>query len=302
MRHLTTFRLIDIVAKKKSIRSAADAAAITPSALLRRIQTFEDELGTPIFERLSDGVRLNAAGELVVDHIRKQLADTEKLNTKIGDLSGVRLGHVSVACSPALTFDFLPREIAQYVKQYPDVTFDIQVLDHTAAERALMDYSVDLAFVFERSHNPDFQVLIAVQQQLSVLLAADHPLAGKDHLRLIEYMDFPWALPSKIFGGRALIDAALMRISRKPDIMLQSNSFEFLKNYVLQNHAVTFQSPIAMNADLPGDGLIMNPLDPQDLKPSLIFFGQRAGRTLPVASARFADQIAKSLSDRYPLM
>lgn len=302
MKHLTTFRLIDIVAKKRSIRSAAEAAAITPSALLRRIQSFEDELGAPIFERLSDGVRLNAAGELVIDHIRRQLAETEKLNAKIGDLSGVRLGHLSVACSPALTFDFLPREISKYVDQYPDVTFDVHVLDHSAAERALIDYSVDLAFMFEHSHNPEFQVLIAVQQQLSALMAADHPLATKEHLRLLECMDYPWALPSKIFGGRALLDAALARISRKPDIMLQSNSFEFLKNYVRQNDAISFQSPIAMNVDLSSEGVILKHLDPQDLQPNLVFFGQRAGRTLPVASARFADQVTKSLADRYPLV
>lgn len=302
MKHLTTFRLIDIVAKQKSIRRAAEEAAITPSALLRRIQSFEDELGAPIFERLSDGVRLNAAGELVIDHIRRQLADTEKLHTKLSDLSGIRLGHVTIACSPALTFDFLPREISKYLDQYPDVTFDVQVLDHNSAEKAVVDYSVDMAFVFDLSNIPEFQVLIAVEQQLSALMAVDHPLAEKDNLRLLECMDFPWALPSKIFGGRALLDSALARLSRQPDIMLQSNSFEFLKNYVRLNNVISFQSPIAMGAEHIDEKLILKPLDPKDLQSNLIFFGQRAGRTLPVASARFADQVTKSLATLYPTL
>lgn len=301
MKHLTTFRLIDTVAQTKSIRKAAETAAITPSALLRRIQGFEDELGEPIFERLSDGVRLNAAGELVIDHIRKQLAETDKLRSRLGDLSGVRSGHVSIAWSQALTFDFLPKEVNKYATQYPDVTFDIQVLDHSAAEKALLDYSVDLAFIFDPNHIPEFQVTIAVQQQLSVLMSKNHPLAEKETLRLNACMDYPWALPSKIYGGRVMLERALGFSSHQPDVKIQSNSFEFLKNYVRYSDALSFQIPIGLHEETLSGDLRLRQIDTKDLSPNLLFFGQRAGRTLPVASARFADQVIKSLAQLYPL-
>ena len=41
MRHLTSYRYIDEVAKVRSIRKAAETLAITPSALNRRILMFE---------------------------------------------------------------------------------------------------------------------------------------------------------------------------------------------------------------------------------------------------------------------
>ena len=71
MRHLQTLRLIEDVARVGSIRKAAEDLNITSSALNRRIQRFEEEFGSQIFERLPRGVRLNPAGELLMQHIRR---------------------------------------------------------------------------------------------------------------------------------------------------------------------------------------------------------------------------------------
>ena len=66
MRHLRLLSYINEVARTGSIRRAAEQLNLTPSALNRRIQDVEAELGTAIFERLPRGVRLNAAGELLI--------------------------------------------------------------------------------------------------------------------------------------------------------------------------------------------------------------------------------------------
>ena len=121
MRHLLTYRYIDAVSKSGSIRKAAEDLNITPSALNRRIQAFEEELGTPVFERLPRGVRLNTVGELLIQHIRGQMSDLERLKSRIADLEGIRRGHVSIACSQALLPYFLPRQIARYRRQHPAV-------------------------------------------------------------------------------------------------------------------------------------------------------------------------------------
>lgn len=296
MKHLTTFRMIDAVARKNSIRGCADDLGITPSALLRRIQAFEEEVGAPIFERRARGVRLSAAGEMVLQHIRAQLAETAKLHARLSDLSGVRRGHVSIACSQALATHFLPREISAYCLEHPAVTFDVQVLDHTAAERALMDYSVDLALVFDFDHRPEFQVLHIAPQALRVVMSTSHPLAGEEELSLNRCMDYPWALPLKSFSGRIILDAELALKSRKPQIMIESNSFDFLKNIVRNSGALTFQTTIGLHDDQ-DFGIISLPIRKRDRCGGTLYFGQKVGRTLSVASAKFADQVVKSLAE-----
>src|SRR5258708_6843898 len=55
MNHLRFLRYVDEVARPGSIRQAAERLHVAPSAVNRRILDLEDELGTPIFERLPRG-------------------------------------------------------------------------------------------------------------------------------------------------------------------------------------------------------------------------------------------------------
>ncbi len=299
MKHTTTLKLIDLVARLGSIRKAAEALSLTPSAVHRRVQAFEAELGETIFERLANGVRLNAAGELVVQHARLQLADVDRLRSRLADLAGMRRGHIAVACSQAMTYAFLPAEVAAYRHRFPDVTFDIDVCDHRAAEQALVDFSADIALVFTMENHVAFQVSIAVRQELHVIMAADHPLADQEVLRLRQCFDYPLALPTPAFGGRQLLERAVINSSHGLKPVLQSNSFEFLKRYVGDEPALTFQIPIGAPARRDEGGIVSRPVDPRDVAPGTLYLGQQPGRALSVAAARFQDQLAQSLAQRF---
>ncbi len=294
MRHLQTLRLIEEVARAGSIRKAAEDMNITSSALNRRIQRFEEEFGSPIFERLPRGVRLNTAGELLIQHYRAQASDLARVQSQVADLAGVRRGHVSIACSQALLPYFLPREIARYRAQHPGVTFSVQVRDRAAAERDLSTFSSDLALVFEPVHMVDFEVIAAIAQPVQAMMAADHPLAGAGPVRLRDCLAFPHVLPSADYGVRHLLETATKGASVPLAPILESGSFEFMRHYVLHERAIGFQIPIGL---APGEGLLAREVSGRDLPPGTLFLGQLRGRTLPVASARFAVQLTTALLD-----
>ena len=81
MRHTLPLIYFEAVAKSGSIRAAAEELAITASALNRRIISMEEELGVELFERHANGVRLNIAGEVFIQHARRQLADLERVRS-----------------------------------------------------------------------------------------------------------------------------------------------------------------------------------------------------------------------------
>ncbi|SLN14751.1 LysR family transcriptional regulator [Roseisalinus antarcticus] len=297
MKHLTTFRLIDVIVRSGSIRAAAEIVSQTPSAVQRRLQAYEDDLGEQIFERTATGVRLNAAGEMAILHIREVLAETERLKSRLADLSGIRRGHVAIACSQALTPHFLPREIAAYLHDYPDVTFNVEVMEHTAAAAAINTFSTDIALVFDERSMPDYDVRLALPQRLVAMMAADHPLASEPVLRLRQCVAYPLILPNRGFGGRALLERALQGKSFQAVPMLQSNSFEYLKAHVSMTDAISFQISIGAPGGHDGaTGLVSRSIDMRDMDAGMLFLGQRHGRILPVAASRFAEQIARSLS------
>ena len=300
MRHLLLFRHIDEVVKSGSIRKAAEVLSITPSALNRQILAVEEELGVPIFERLARGVRLSTAGELLVHHIRNQVSDFERLQSQIADLSGVRRGHVSIACSQALLPYFLPRQIALYRAEHPGVTFAVSVRDREAAEQALVDYSADVALIFEPVRLADCQTLLTVRQRINAVMAADHPLARKKQVGLQDIVAYPLAMPALPYGVRTLLEAAAARKSIQLDAAIQSDSFEFLRHVVHYGHTIAFQIDIGLPA--PGElepGVIQRTLRDRDVPAGRLHLAQLKGRSLPVAAARFADQLQSTFAQNF---
>lgn len=298
MKHVLPLRYIDAIARTGSIRRAAETLAITSTALNRRLLAMEEDLGVQIFERLPRGVRLSTAGELLIHHIRNQLSDLERVKSQIADLAGERRGHVSIACSQALLPFFLPEQIALYRRDHPAVTFSVRLRDRDAAEQALVDHSADLALVLEPVRFSDFEAVMTVRQQVCAVMATDHPLAARPVLRLRDVVGYPVGLPTITYGVRHLIDQGLMRASFTLHPTVESDSFEFLRRYPVAEGLVSFQIPIGL--PLPEtEGLTWRPIDPRDVKPGQLFLGQLRGRSLPVAAAKFADQLSRVLIERY---
>lgn len=294
MKHLRSLTAVAEVARIGSIRRAAERLNITPSALTRQIQDIEYELGTPIFERLAQGMRLNAAGELLARHIRDQAADLDRVRSQIADLSGVRRGHVALACSQAFVTRMIPEEVETYRAQFPQVAFTVQVRDHVQAVAALVSFEADLALILQPPPSAELHALYAGRQSLCALMRASHPLASEDGpIRLRDCLAHALALPDRSLAIRHHIEQALARRGIEMRATVESGSLEFLRNVVLREDVVSFQVP----SGIPDDPRLRSRLiDARDLEPMSVVLAQLRGRLLPVAASKFADQLAARLN------
>lgn len=299
MKQLQPFHYVNAVAKAGSIRKAAETLALTSTALNRRILQMEDDLGFQIFERLPRGVRLSAAGELLIHHIRTQIVDLERVKSQVADLRGERRGHVSIACSQGILPHFLPEQIATYRHRHPAVTFSVLLRDRNAAEEALEDMSADLAVVFEPIKLMKFQTLLTIKQPMHAVMSVRHPLAERETVRLRDCLQYPIALPSANYGVRNLLEIATRKTSFKLNPVVESDSFEFLNCHASVENILTFQIQIAVPPTSLQNGLKSVPIDTRDVPPGQLYVGQMQSRILPVAASRFADQIINSFVERF---
>jgi DNA-binding transcriptional LysR family regulator len=295
MKHLRILRYVDEVARSGSIRKAADHLNITASAVNRRIMDLEEELGAPLFERRPRGVRLTAAGEVFVNYLRQQDGDVERMKSQIEDLKGMRRGTVRIACSQALALEFLPREIGEFRKRHPLVSFDLKVFDHEQAMTSLAAYEVDLVLVFRPPFLANFQPLMSLEQRLVAVMSADHPLAERSSVRLRDCAAYPVALPERSIGGRQLLEEVLARSKITFQIAAQSNSFEMLRGLILAANLISFQIRIGTMPDGNKLGLVARDIDDRDVPRAHLVLGHLRGRNLPIPAAVFAERLMRVL-------
>jgi DNA-binding transcriptional LysR family regulator len=297
MRHLRLLTHVVEIARTGSIRKAAEHLNLTPSAMNRRIQDLETEVGTPLFERRPRGVKLTTAGEMFIRYARSQIADAERMKSQVEDLRGLRRGPVLIACSQALALDFLATRVSGFQKQHPRVTFDLKVMDHERALTALGSYDVDLALIYRPTMWPTIRVIASVPQRLVAVVRADHPLANKKSVRLSECAEYPAALPDRSLSGRQILDEVTTRRDLRFNVMAESNSFEMLRGLVYRCNMISFQIEIGAPVRDLGMGLVGCPVDTRDVPAADLVLCQLRGRGLSIAAAAFSETLAKSLHD-----
>src|SRR5262245_38499404 len=297
MRHLRILQYVDEVARSGSIRKASEVLHVTASAVNRRIADLEEELGAPLFERRPRGVRLTAAGEVFVHYLRHQDGEVERMKSQIEDLKGMRRGKVRIACSQALALEFLPRQIGEFRKRHPFVSFDVKVFDHEQAMAALAGYDVDLALVFRPPFLANFHPLMALGQRIVAVMSSEHPLAAKRTVRLRDCAVYPVALPERSIGGRQLLDEVMARSRISFQIAAESNSFELLRGLVLEANLISFQIRVGTMPSGNKLGLVARDIDDRDVPRANLVLGQLRARNLPIPAAIFAERIARALED-----
>lgn len=292
MHHLRFLRYIDEIARCGSIRQAAERLHVAPSAVNRRLQDIEEELGTPVFERLPRGMRLTAAGELFVNYIRGRAAELEQVRSRIEELRGLRRGTVRIAASQALAASFLPAAIASFRRTHALVDFKVDVADHLRALAALRAFETDVVLVIGPAAEPDLHVAARAEQPLMAVMHRGHPLAGKRTVRLRDCAGYPLVMPNADTAGRQLLERYLAHSSIKLHPFVESNSFELLRNCVYHQRAITFQ--LAIGAVTDGGNLVVKPVEERRLPRAHLVLASLAGRRLPVIAHAFIEHLLQS--------
>lgn len=296
MNHLRFLRYVDEVARVGSIRQAADRLHVAPSAVIRRIQDIEDELGTAIFERLPRGMRLTAAGELFINYIRSRNAELDGVRSQIEEMKGLRRGTVRLVISQALAPAYMPQVVASFRAAHPLVAFEVTVGDHLQALSSLRAFDVDLGLVFNLAPEADVEAMAQFDQKLVALMHRDHPLANQPVVRLHDCAEYPLVLPDRDIGGRQLLERYLVRTSIQLRPMIESNSFEFLRGSLYYENAISFQIDIGAVTD--GGELVVREIADRNFPRGKLVLASLRNRQLPTIAHAFAQHIQLTLADR----
>ncbi|MEQ8442587.1 MAG: LysR family transcriptional regulator [Alphaproteobacteria bacterium] len=176
MRHLKIYRAIRSIYRNGSIRKAAEQLAVSPSALNRSIQAFEDELGVPVFDRVTGGVELTAAGELLLNVINRHLTEFDEMQSQMRSLQGGITGSVRISLGEDISTGLLLRSVAEFETEFPGVSVEIL---HDNSIEGLKNRTVDLAIMT----NPATDDAVEVRFTRTVDLTAwggadDRPASG----------------------------------------------------------------------------------------------------------------------------
>ena len=197
--HSPAIHYFDMVRRCQSIREASRRLNVASSAVNRQILKLEDEVGTPLFERLPGGLRLTAAGEIFARHVIVVLQDTERVRPNWTRYRGLRTGHVEIATVSGVTTDLLPGVLEQLRERYPRVTVGVTSLGSQAIPDAVTSGQADIGLAFALPRTADLQQLGVGHFRLGAIVAPGHPLAERRDVSFATCAEYPLIPPRATF-------------------------------------------------------------------------------------------------------
>src|SRR5207247_5343885 len=157
---------------------AAEAIDLSQGAVSQQLRLLESALELPLFDRNRRRLRLTDAGHRVATAAAAVLADARAVEELADALRGLQTGAVSIVATGVLGIDRLPRWIARFLDEHPDIEISMRLANTADALAAVEDGSADCAVVGGRVLGSGLEMIELGESELLVVVARDHPLAG----------------------------------------------------------------------------------------------------------------------------
>ncbi|WP_176082587.1 LysR family transcriptional regulator [Martelella sp. HB161492] len=295
MLHSRKLQYIDEIARCGSIRKAAARLNVASSAVNRQILALEEELGAPLFERLPRGLRLTAAGEMCVEHIREVLKSYEKLESRIRALKMPQAGKVTLVTTVGLAAGPLPEVIARFIRNNPRVRINLRSDGGTTTIAMVLTGDVDIGLGFNIPATPGIRALASFDVPIGVVMPPDHPLASAKKVNLSDVVQEPLVLAQSGTSLRNVINLALSPLSLPIEPVLETNASEMLKLLVKAGTGLTFLNPLDVYSECKRGELAFRPLADAHVRHQPMKLFSRSRAPLDAATSLFVDYLLKEL-------
>jgi DNA-binding transcriptional LysR family regulator len=293
--HAAVLRYFVAVARAGSIRKASEELHVASSAVSRQIQKIEDELGTPLFERLPSGLRLTRAGEIALRHARDTLHQFDIMRGELGDLKGKKTGRVHIACLDSLSVQFLPERVMAFHRLHPAIDLRIRNDNYSQIFGFVADGDVDVGITFDLARPEDIRRVAGVPMPLMAMVSRNHPLARSKAVTLQECAQFNLLLQLDNEVMSSMISIELAALDRTGRTLVATNNQMMLKPLILAGVGVAFFTPIGLLNELRDGSVVALPISGSRLQELEISVMVPRNRPLTGATQAFVDFIAAEL-------
>jgi len=169
---LSDLMTFSTVARLGGVTRAADELNTVQSNITQRVKALEAEIGTPLFERHSRGMTLTGAGRRLLPYAQR-LAALAREAVRAAREDGEPKGPLSIGSMETTAAVRLPSLLAEFHRRFPAVQLSLRTAPTADLVAAVLDGSLDGAFVAGPIAHAELTGVTAFQEEL-VLVTARH--------------------------------------------------------------------------------------------------------------------------------
>lgn len=242
---MTDLRLFLHVVEAGSITAGADRAHLALAAASARIRGMEDELGTPLLERMRHGIEPTAAGRTLVLHARTILRQVADMRGALGDHARGVTAQVRLLCNTAVLTEFLPDVLGPFLSRHPHINVELQECPSGEIVRLVTAGRADLGVVANSVDHGRLAVQPFRIDQLVAVMPRHHPLSGRGAAGFGDLLGYPFVGLTKGSALQNHLDGHAERLGSRIDYRVRLHDADAVCRVVAENAGIAVVSETA---------------------------------------------------------
>ena len=239
---LRDLRYFETIASLQHVGRAAEALHRSQPALTSSIRRLEEACGAPLFERAGRGIRLTAAGKVLLRWAQRLRFDMEDARREIDAIGSGLAGHIRIGIVPTAAQFLLPAAARQLLQEGPEVTLRTVVGLVETLKPLLRQGELDMVVGTETHAEPGIVSRVLAEDAIVVAASATHELfRGKPTLK--DLTRYRWALQPPGAPIRDWLDHTFdRRRLPRPRVQVESTMLIMLPTLIAQTGLLSFIS------------------------------------------------------------
>lgn len=264
----TSIRSFLHAARHLSFSVAARKTYISQPAVSARIKRLEEYFDVELFERTPAGLRLTAAGKVFFDYAQRLEQMVAEAERAVKDISEGDDVHLYIGANRSATSFMLPELLGHFSQACPDVRIRTELQSPEQLLERLSYGFLDAVIVEQAVDEERFHVIPLLKDEVVIICAPDHPLAGKGRITIDQLCREPLVTNSPMSGTRQMLRERL-DLHDKSDgdlnIIMELQNIDLVKQMTARRHAIGLVSRLVMSQSQASENMALLQIDDEPM-------------------------------------
>lgn len=237
----------------QSMSIAAENLHVSQSAISQSISLLEKEFGVQLFKRSRLGTIPTEEGKSIIKKILEILKKTDELREEVHSLTSSYSGELKIATSPSIFMAFLPKSLARFKKDFPQINMMIHEIESLEVIKEVEQKKADLGLI-TLFNNPEEMLPESItlqsfpyQGRLNLIVPKNSELALNQELRLIDVKEYPFVQYDRRFFNDLIED--FEKHYGPLNVIFKTTNSEVVKKTVSEGLGIGLMSSLMIKDD-----------------------------------------------------
>lgn len=246
---ITQLEVFVEVARSGTVRRAAEVLSIAQPTATWRLQSLEQDLGLPLFDRNRGRLRLSDAGRLLLPTAERIVRLGHDLRQAAADVARGRAGRLAIAASPTLGSHFLPDVLKRFRLACPEVEVSVRTDHSEVVLQMVAEGSVQLGLARDAGL-AEVQRTPLFDEDVCLVASPEDPLARLPNLRVSDCAGTPFIVYERATTFAEIVRQVFTPRDIDPRVAMEMDNIEGIKHMVERGFGLAFLPHMAARSAL----------------------------------------------------